>query len=174
MGGDERAILPRNYNFHNFINQIMNHKIRIITGLVIFGSCAGCGSMVGRDSGPAPSLVYEKVVRATGRKDVVIMLVPPSKGPVADSTTQGLGAVLGGASLPRSIHSGLQRTRVEGLRAYVGGVSPKKVEWALREALARGSAGSLQGMVIYTNAEITPELNNASRLTGARLSRLDP
>ena len=144
--------------------------------LVLLSISVSCAPMAGgyfADSQRSAAEVYESVVSRTGRKNVSIVIVPSSEGPVADSVVKGLSGSLGEASLPRSIRRNLEQAHAQNCRAYVGGVSREKVEWALAESLSNGSAGFLTGMVIYTNSEIGPRLKQAASHSGATLEKLE-
>lgn len=97
------------------------------------------------------------------------MIVPPSNNPAADAVTRGIDKTLGGASLPRSIRLGLPHVKQRGMRAYVGGPSVRKTEWALSEALLDSASGSLKGLIIYTNIPLSPKLRSAAEHAGVQL-----
>ncbi len=149
---------------------------KLIATLVLSGSIISC-SPVSQTRSPAagetPGQTYQRVVAATGHKDIAFLEVPESNGPAVESVAKALGATFGTASLPRSIKDGLLETKRRNLRAYVGGASKSKTEWALREALAASDAGSLAGLVIYTNAPMTAALKHAAARAGAKLLVLE-
>jgi len=118
---------------------------------------------------PTSGKSQEQIVAAIGRNDVAGLIVPGSDGVAADAITKGLGKTLGEASLPRSIRLGLADVKQRGMRAYVGGESAGKTEWALSEALLNSAPGSLSGVIIYTNIHISPKLRNAAGHAGAQL-----
>lgn len=118
---------------------------------------------------PSSGKSQEQIVASIGRKDVAVLIVPGSNGPAADAVTRGLGKALGEASLPRSIRLGLAEVKQRGIRAYVGGESVDKTEWALSEALLKSAPGSLTGVIIYTNLRLSPKLGNAAEHAGAQL-----
>ena len=144
--------------------------------LALFSVSVSCAPMVSgnfADSQRSPAEVYESVVARTGRKNVSIVIVPSSEGPVADSVVKGLSGSLGEASLPRSIRRNLEQAQAQNCRAYVGGISREKTEWALGESLSNGSPNFLPGMVIYTNSQVGSRLKQAASHAGATVERLE-
>ena len=144
--------------------------------------CVSCGMFGhGKKSAPAPAATAtgkqvdrQQIVKATGHADIVMMQVPASRGMAQDSVVKALSMPFGEASLPRSIGEQLKQIQKQGKPAYVGGPSPSKTEWALREALIHEIPGSLPGLIIYTDAPLTNDLKNASRRAGASVLAVKP
>lgn len=157
---------------------------KALSGALLVTCCVSCSFMGHKGKKAAPAAadaatamnstqIQEKAARASGRKDIVVLPIPDSHGAGADAVTRGLGAVMGEASLPKSVRKGLKDLHDQGRTVFVGGSSASKSEWALREALVHSPPRSLQGMVIYTNATLTDDLKAAGRTAGVSVLKLD-
>jgi hypothetical protein len=116
--------------------------------------------------------VRQKVTATAGRKDVVMIQVPGTQGMGSEATTKALGMTFLEPSLSKSIRSQMKSAHDQGLPVYVGGPSTEKTAWALGEALRHSPPGSLAGLIIYTNAPVTSELQLAGRQARASVLKV--
>jgi hypothetical protein len=153
FSGGLPAVLPRNMKYFIF-------------PLLICIPLVGCTTTSPTVSASAE---YDRISQKTGRKDISILIVPPSAGMATNAITMGIQSVSGEASLPRSIRAGIRSAKEQGYRTYITGSSRDKTEWALTTALSNAHDGELYGAVIYLDPPVSSRIAESARKAGARV-----
>lgn len=129
-------------------------------------SILGCGSSYYAEYTRSE---YQRISQITGNQNVVVGVVPNSRGAAADAITAGLQEGLIEASLSRSMRKTFKTAQTMGHPVFVTGNSRAKSEWALESALKFAEENELSGLKIYFEQPIQEKIKIAAKHAGVRI-----